>query len=153
MCFVSNRVKPAVWVVCKCFFITVVIVTILFTMVVMRVFITVVIVVVMSAMVVAFMATHAEDVEFDTCWKSETVVTFFFNVEANERNTFLVLAAHHLHDFAKFFHADVAILICVVHSKHHFSHVVIMIFLVRFFFAVVVVIMVVFVRHHHFHHF
>jgi len=56
LCLVCNRVKPAVWVVCECFFIAVVIVTIFIAVII------VIIVIIMSAMVVAFMSTHAEDV-------------------------------------------------------------------------------------------
>ena len=105
-----------------------------------------------ATVVMTFMSTHAQDVEFNTGWKSKTVVAFFFNVEANERNTFFVLVTHHFHDFAKFLHADVAILVSIVHCEHHFGHVVIVIFVVCFVFTMVMVIMIVFVRHHHFHH-
>ena len=107
-----------------------------------------------ATMVVPLMSTHAEDVEFNTCWKSETIVAFFFNVEANERNTFFVLATHHFHDFAKFFHANVSIFICIIHCEHHFGHVVvIVVFAVRSLICMVVVVVVFFIRHHHFHHF
>ena len=101
-----------------------------------------------ATVVMAFMSTHAEDVEFNTCWKSETVVAFFFNMEADEGNTFFMLATHHFHDFAEFFHADVAILVFVVHCEHHFTHVV-KPFLVRSFSFT----MVFFLFHHDVRHF
>ena len=107
-----------------------------------------------ATMVVSLMSTRAEDVEFNTCWESETIVAFFLNMEADERNSFFVLVTHHFHDFAKFLHTDVAVLICIIHCEHHFGHVVvIVVFAVRSLICMVVAIMIVFFRHHHFRHF
>ena len=49
-------------------------------------------------MVMVIVVAH-QHMERDTSGKGNTVVTFFFNVEADERNTFLVVVVFFAHHF------------------------------------------------------